>query len=61
MEGATMSERAAAVPGVTNRLIKELNKIVEDRQDSVRLIRERIGFSKPDPKPSNKRQRKSSG
>lgn len=35
----------AAVPGVTNRLIKELEKIVEARQESVKTVRERFGFA----------------
>lgn len=37
--------RRVAVPGVTNRLIKELEKIVEARQEGVKTVRERFGFA----------------
>ena len=38
----------AAVPGVTTRLIRELEKIVEARQESVKTVRERFGFAQAD-------------
>lgn len=47
VEGGEMSRhRVATVPGVTKRLIEELEKIVKPRQKSVKAVRERFGFTK---------------